>query len=190
MGWFKKDAVSLGGHRGGNEVSLRARIASANVLTSPFNGFEAAVVHLTVGTRLTFSGGQSQNETVTFREVGSVVLAADLELTAKEDGALVRVLAAGLFVEPVAKLETAMPLERPPPPELAALVARASAGDGVVCVRETTLRRGDEVRLRAHVDEERGVVASGYRSDVGVVWVARADLGPVVLEELLETPGW
>ncbi|MFO0734666.1 MAG: hypothetical protein U0270_02250 [Labilithrix sp.] len=75
---------------------------------------------------------------------------------------------------------------RPVPPELADRFGLTDEREMSFC--EQTLRTGDRVRLAATVEARATPTPSGYRSGVGTLLVVRDDLGPVVLEELLEPP--
>ena len=65
-----------------------------------------------------------------------------------------------------------------------------ATGRGVLCSQEHALRKGDSVLLQAVVEPSLRGGPDGYRSGAKVAYVARDDLAPVVLVEVVDLPAW
>ncbi|AKU99327.1 hypothetical protein AKJ09_05991 [Labilithrix luteola] len=177
-----KKKVKLAEVKGPTEVDFVSTIEARGdaQVASPVSGVRAALFRIEIVERFAEDEmGDSPDRYVT---VGGIVIGDMLSLRPKGQDASITVAVRRAFFSFAVPLSGGVPLTRVPP-ELMAIVRRAS-GRGSLCVREYPLSHGDEVRLRAFVDPVHSVVASGYRSGVHKGFVARDDLGPVLVEEL------
>jgi hypothetical protein len=178
---------------GGSEpvaVATLATIVSPANVVSPFTGMRAAIVVIELVERLPVTreqGGGSDAQSDVYESLGSVVL-GDLATLRDPDGDELTVVVNRARITPARREGGATPLSRAPA-EVVPLLQRAT-GRGVVCYRELILGTGESVLLKAVVEPSRSVVASGYRSGTRTTYVARDDLGPVLLDEVFEAPPW
>lgn len=164
---------------GPTEVSLLARVASPNTAESPMTGMRAALIEIAAGERVIIHDRSDDTQTrEVFRALGSTILAGRV-LLETPDG-LLEVPVAGLKLEfPGTQNLAVMNIDRPLPPSIAHVVKRL--GEGAGCYRELALSQGDLVELRAVVAPR--PAAPGDPPGEAVPWIARPDLGPVVLED-------
>lgn len=172
------------------QVSVLTTIVSPSAVVSPFTGMRAGILLVELVERIPVENDQGAGGEVvsdTYALLGTVIL-GDVTTLRDEDGDEISIVARRAHIEPALPRRGGTPITRMPP-EIAPLLQRTS-GRGVLCYRELTLSTGDKLRLKAVVEPTQSVVAEGYRSGTRVTYVARDDLGPVVLEEVFETPAW
>ena len=174
-------------------VVVLTSVVSSNVVTSPVSGISSALLQVELLERVPIGQGRTEafgaegslhddfvslgratfGQVLVLRDQGGdeislVVGRARFDVTTPRNGGT-----------PIASV----------PAELVPFLRNAS-GRGVVCYREFPLLQGDKVLLRAVVEPSQAVVTGGYRSGSSLRYVARDDLGPVVLEEVIEAPAW
>jgi hypothetical protein len=165
-------------------VEMLATIVSSNLTASPISKLRAAAIRIDLVERVT-SGGQVVGHGMAPEVhvlVGSLVL-GDLLVLRDGFGDELTLVVRRTQLAPLGQ-EAATPLDVVPA-ELVA-VARAASGGGVLCYREHFFSEGDQVRFKAFVEPQRRAVSHGD----GLVYVARDDLGPVILEEVFVTPAF
>ena len=182
------DRLAGGGSQEPFRVSVLTTLVSPPVAVSPFTGLRAGIVRVELVERMPESS-DSHTELVgsDYELLGSVVL-GDVATLRDDDGDEITIMVRRASIRPASPGRGGTPITRMPP-ELVPLLPRAT-GRGVLCYRELPLSSGDRVRLRAVVEPTRSVVADGYRSGTRVTYLARDDLGPVVLEEVFDVPSW
>lgn len=182
-------AAPGGGAAAPVEVSVEVVVASPNALTSSITGMQAALFVVEIveraGLHVPTAMGATEEVADHYTHVASAVFGDTLVLR-DADGSEVTVVARRARVGFAVPQQGGTPLARVPP-ELVPLVQRAS-GRGVLCFRESMVRQGDRYRLTATIEAVPSVVASGYRSDAGLRFVARDDISVVGLEEIFEVP--
>lgn len=180
--WNAKRSVKLADVKGPTEVDFVATIEATGdrQMASPISGVRAALFRIEIVER--FGEGETGELPDRYVTVGSIVLGDMLSLRPKGQDASITLAIRRAQFSFAMPLSGGAPLTRVPS-ELMGIVKRAS-GRGSLCVREYPLSHGDEVRLRAFVEPVHSVVATGYRSGVTTGFVARDDLGPVLVEEL------
>lgn len=174
-------------------VRIAGRVASPNAVVSPLSSTPAALVRLDLLERIPVvetSGlvgaiAAADELRDKFSLAGSVTL-GDLLVVRADGGAEITLMVRTARIIFAGGLAPAIPLTTAPP-ELTPLLRHAS-GVGVLCAREQMLREGDRVHLEATLESAPSVVATGYRSGAGARFVARDDLGPVIVDEVLEAP--
>ncbi len=193
--WDRLAAASAhGGAQGGGppepvHVSVLTTIVSPSLVVSPFTGMRAGILLVELLERIPVANeGDSGVTSDVYAILGTVVL-GDLATLRDEDGDEITVVARRAQIKPALPRRGGTPITHMPP-EVAPLLQRSSGRGGVLCYRELTLSTGDKLRLRAVVEPTQSIVADGYRSGTRLGYVARDDLGPVVLEEIFETPAW
>jgi hypothetical protein len=179
------DAVAAPTH-----LDVAAHVVGDDSLVSPFTGMPAAALVVVLTQRRTVGSGDSRgHETTVFDLLGSSILGETLRLRPEGSPVEIDVPVASIrFRHPPEHLGMLL-LERALPPSLEPL-AHAANGEGPLYFRETTLRAGDRVRLRATVEPSTRFMPSGYREQARRVLVTRPALAPVELEELLDVPAW
>lgn len=166
-------------------VSVLTTIVSPNAVESPLTGARAAVIRLELFERFA-TGGGPHGEAGAFLDVYEplgVTVLGDLLALRDEDGDEISIVARRARIQPARALH-ALPALGHVPPELVPLLAKAT-GRGVLCYREAPLVTSDSVLLTAHVEPASTVVAVGYRSGTRRAYVARDDLAPILLDEVL-----
>lgn len=174
-------------------LRLAGTVASPNAVVSPLSSTPAAVVRLELVERVPnvreggfgIAGADEMVDRFTF--LGAATL-GDILVVRADGGAEITLMVRAARIIFAGGLAPAAPLTTAPP-ELAPFL-RNAAGFGVLCGREQLLREGDRVYLEATLESAAAVVPSGYRSGAGARFVARDDLGPVVVEEVLDDPGF
>src|SRR6188508_2383147 len=134
---------------GPQRISVTAQVVSSNDVTSPLSGLRAAVLVVNVLERFVaggnpFGAGSDNPQEATadaYRPLGSVVLGTTLELVTEAAARLVVPVSEASFIAAAQPTAGASAFDSSPPPEVAALVARAS-GRGAVCYREQPLCTG------------------------------------------------
>ena len=121
----------------------------------------------------------------TYEPLGILNL-GDVATLRDEDGDEITIVVGRVRIDPQLPQRGGTPLTSVPA-EVVPFLEQAR-GRGIICYRELALRDGDHVRLKAVVEPTRSVASSGYRSGTTVSYVARDDLAPVVLEEVLGSP--
>lgn len=175
LGLLRRDRLTF--VSGPTAVSVVARVASPSTAESPMTGMRAALIEIAAGERVIIHdrSDDSQPREV-FRELGSTILAGRV-LLETPDG-LIEVPVAGLKLRfPGTQNLAVMNIDRPLPPSIAHVVERLR--DGAGCYRELSLSQGDLVELRAVVAPRPS--EPGDPPGEAVPWIARPDLGPVVL---------
>ena len=190
----KKVASSLGAIAGEpGSVDVLTSVVSTNVVTSPVSGMQSALLQIELLERIETQqrpleafGGDAEGLDY-FASLG-VALFGDVLVLRDAAGDEISIIASRARFEPTTPFNGGVPIARVPA-ELVPFLRRAS-GRGVVCYRELALLQGDKVRLTAVVEPSQSVIAAGYRSGTQLRYLARDDLGPVVLTEVIEAPGW
>lgn len=184
-------AVRPGGERAEPvAVSTLTSIVSPATVASPFTGIRACILVIELVERMALAGGHRGADDLAdhvYASLGFIVL-GDIATLRDQDGDEITIVVPRVRVEPAVRARGGTPLVRAPA-EVVPLLRRAT-GRGVVCYRELTLGTGDAVRLKAVVEPTSRVASDGYRSSTRGTYVARDDLAPVVLEEVLEAPPW
>ena len=184
-------AVAPGGERAQPvSVSTLTTIVSSATVASPFTGMRACILVIELVERMPLEGGDCRaNDLVdhVYQSLGFVVL-GDMATLRDEDGDEITIVVPRVRIEPALHARGGTPLVRAPA-EIVPLL-RMATGRGVVCYHELTLGTGDAVRLKAMVEPTSSVAFDGYRSSTRTTYVARDDLAPVALEEVLEVPPW
>ena len=173
-----------------SRVSVLTTLVRSSTAVSPFTGIRAGIVHIELVERMPDSSDpHARSESVKDRydPVGALVL-GDVATLRDEDGTEITIMVRRARIEPAPSRSGGAAITDVPP-EIVPLLQRAT-GRGVLCYRELTLSTGDKLRLRAVVEPTRSIVADGYRSGTRVTYLARDDLGPVVLEEIFDVPSW
>jgi hypothetical protein len=179
------DAASLPEGQGGARalpVEMLATIVSSNLTASPISNLRGAAIRVDLVERVT-SGGQVVGHGAAPEAhvpVGSLVL-GDLLVLRDRFGDELTLVVRRAQLAPLGQ-EAATPLAVVPA-ELVG-VARAASGSGVLCYREHFFCEGDLVRFKAFVEPQRRAVSHGD----ALVYVARDDLGPVILEAVFVAP--
>lgn len=164
-------------------------VSSPNDLTSPLTGLSAAAFHVALYERYHVDRGARSESGVEHLELlGAQIFGQTLLLVTEEECLAVEVPIQRARITVEGAERNVQPLERAPA-EIAALTAQAR-GHGLLCFRESLIRQGDRFRLRATLEPRRESGPGGYRSAPGAALVARADLGPVELTEILDVPRW
>ena len=170
---------------GPTRVSVVATVTSTSALTSQLTGLRAAAFSVTLVERF-MPGGRKDDAVPDLYEVlGTVILGEVLELAAEP--IVVPLEAAQLRF--ATSQHGASAIEVSIPPSLAALAATAR-GVGMLCYREQTISHGDRFRIDAVIEPRATDARGGYRSSTRPGFFARADLGKIELDELLEIPRW
>lgn len=191
----KKVAVRLGAVPAGEAgaVVVLTTVVSANVVTSPLSGLQSALLQIELLERIPAEQGRTEafgGEGSLYDDFASLghVTFGQVLLLRDRDGDEISVVAGRARFDVTTPRNGGTPMANVPA-ELVPLLRRAS-GRGVICYRELPLLQGDRVLLKAIVESSQTVVTSGYRSGASVRYVARDDLGLVVLEEVFEAPAW
>jgi hypothetical protein len=164
-------------------------VTSPNDRTSPLTGIRAAAFHVALFERYHVDRGNRSDHGVEHLEpLGAVIFGQTLQLVSDDEGLVIEVPLEGARLSFRSADRDAQLLERAPA-ELAALAARAQ-GHGLVCFRESAIGQGDRFRLRATREPQSGAGPGDYRKAARAALVARPDLGPVELEEILDLPRW
>lgn len=173
-------------------VSFVGTVASPNDFASPVTGTKTALAVFTLLERILHTTGSGSvggsTESESFRAVGSVALGGPL-VVADGRGRQVSIPPAvdawgRLAIEIVSLGSGGIVIENRLPAGVEHLVRYAS-GLHMLFYRETLFRQGDRVRVRATVTEHQAIVASGYRDGVTRTLVARPDLAPLTLVEMI-----
>lgn len=164
-------------------------VTSPDDLTSPLTGIRAAAFHVALFERYRMDRGDRSNHGVEHLEpLGAVIFGQTIQLVSDDEGLLVEVPLEGARITFRGADRNVQPLERAPV-ELAPLAARAQ-GHGLVCFCESAIGQGNRFRLRATLEPRSGTGRDDYRSAPSAALVARPDLGPVEMEEILDVPRW
>lgn len=193
----RKIATRLGAVGAGDAgpVEVLVSVVSPNVVTSPISGLQSALLQVELLERIALAQGHGQAFGGAFGRDGGaydefvslgLVLLGEILVLRDAHGDEISVVTGRARFESATPRNGGTPIDRVPA-ELVPLLRRAS-GRGIVCYREFLLVEGDKVRLKAVVEPSQVVVTSGYRSGATVRYLARDDLAPVVLEEVLELP--
>ena len=176
---------------GPTPIDVVTRIVSPNDVPSPTSGLKAAFVHIEVVERVpeVVEGVLPwlRDARDDFVSLGGVIFGdlLTLEISSEESVFAVEVVARRAQFSVAAIRFGATPMQHTVP-ELVPIVSRASRG-GVICYREHLGLHGERLRLRATVEPVKSVVGSCYRSAAIERLVVRDDLGPVLLDEMLES---
>ncbi|HSO34310.1 MAG TPA: hypothetical protein VLT33_17360 [Labilithrix sp.] len=169
-------------------VAVQMTVVSENVVISPLSGLASAFLQIDLLERLPM--GQASGPAETLDDDCFVLGSAkhgDILRLRDDDGDEIRLVASrvrfevstGTAGQPIADIPVAL-----------APFLKNATGRGILCAHEHALRKGDSVLLRAVVEPSLRVVPDGYRSGTKVTYVARDDLAPVVLVEVVDVPAW
>jgi hypothetical protein len=166
-------------------VELLVRVVSPNALTSPLTGTQAAALRCELVEIVEREGAASALDGAPFEvaevALGGLVLSGELLVVADVDGDELSLIARRARFELARPPGSAVPLGEVPP-ELAPLLRNAT-GCGTMAYRELALRTGDKLRLRAIVEASRTLATEGDRHETRLRYIARDDLGAVVIED-------
>lgn len=159
-------------------------IVSPNAVESPLDGTRAAILYVELLELLELERGPTDEA---YGSLGVVVL-GDVVTLRDDDHDEIAIVARRARINPATPHARPAPLDEAPP-ELVPLLAKAK-GRGLLCYRQVSLATNDRVLLTASVEPATSVVAAGYRSGTQRTYVARDDLEPVILDEVVAAPAW
>jgi hypothetical protein len=177
----KKTLSAVSGAKEPTFVAIHARVASANVLTSPLSSRTAALIlwRFFVHYIAHEGGGRGgRSEVEHYDLLWEHVLGDDVLLATPQGTVLVP--SERRSVLPFGGGH-GVPLDFRLPPEAAHVLQMPAASLGIVYYDETLFRNGDTVRLTAWVEARARTGREPFRESVGIEadFVARGDLGMV-----------
>lgn len=186
MSWWSRlfPARSVAGLERPTLVRLEGEIASDNALASPVSGITAALVRWVVVAERTIDSRQGRP--VHYEAVASGYFGERFEIVV-ENVLLEVAVSDRLRLRVPMDFEGATAIPSTLPDSVKAITAKVPVVRGALRYAESYLRRGDRVRLEAHVGPL-GHAAGAYRGAGGARLTAMAELGPVTVTDLSVEP--